>query len=168
MSTHQKQPEGAPQEADELDQLLAELAPSEAEREALEEEHRLLEQDLFRLADPLPPGDFVAQVMSRVEAAPVPMRLRSEIVTASLVLGVTVGLAVTALVATGAAGSSVGLALAQVVVVLREVMIGLGSALSALWRTAAVPMVAALSLTLALSLYALRRVSAAPSKVVRS
>jgi len=169
MSTHESHREGTPGEPlDELDQLLAELAPTEAEREALKEEHRQLEKDLFRLADPLPPGDFVAQVMSRVEAAPAPMRLRSEIFTASLVLGVTVGLAVTALVATGAAGSSLGLALAQVVVVLREVLVGLGSALSVLWRTAAVPMVATLSMMLAFSLYALRRVSAAPSKAVRS
>lgn len=167
MSTHDREREGAPEELDEVERLLAELASSEAEREALKEAHRQLEKDLFRLADPLPPGDFVSQVMSKVEAAPVPLRLRSELFTASLVLGVTVGLAVTALVATGAAGSSLGLALAQVAVVLREVLVGLGSALSVLWRTAAVPMVAALSMMLALSLYALRRV-AAPAKAVRS
>ena len=152
----------------ELEQLLAELASTDAEREALKEEHRQLEKDLLRLADPLPPPDFLANVMSRVDAAPAPLRLRSELTTASLVLGVTVGLAVTALVATGGAGSSLGLALAQGAVLLRELMVGLGSALSVLWRTAAVPMVAALSMMLAVSLYALRRVAAVPSKAVRS
>ena len=54
----------------ELEALLAELAPTQAERTTLLEEHRQLEKDLLRLADPLPPPDFLANVMSRVAVAP--------------------------------------------------------------------------------------------------
>lgn len=39
---------------------------------AVLEEHRQLEKDLFRLADPLPPPDLVHQVMARVAASPAP------------------------------------------------------------------------------------------------
>ena len=39
---------------------------------AVLEEHRQLEKDLFRLADPLPPPDLVHQVMARVAASPRP------------------------------------------------------------------------------------------------
>ena len=44
----------------ELEAMLAELAPTEAERATLLEEHRQLEKDLLRLGDPLPPPDFLS------------------------------------------------------------------------------------------------------------
>ena len=54
----------------ELELLLKELAPTDALRAQLLEEHRQLEKDLLRLADPMPPADFVHAVMAKVATAP--------------------------------------------------------------------------------------------------
>lgn len=142
-----------------LETLFAELAPESQEREALMEAHRLLEHDLSRLADPLPPPDFLANVMARVANAPAPAPLRSEVLTAVAIVAVTLGLAATAYVSTGSVKSDFGLGVAQLVVVVRETFVAMGSALAALWRTAAVPMVAALGMMLLLSLLGLKRLT---------
>ena len=119
----------------ELEALLAELAPTQAERATLLEEHRQLEKDLLRLADPLPPPDFLANVMNRVAEAPARPLSRADIWSAVAIIGVTVSLAVVALLA--------------------------------LWTTAALPTVLGLSLLLAATLTAFRRlVQPAPLKVV--
>src|SRR5271156_1517651 len=65
---------------------------------AVLEEHRQLEKDLFRLADPLPPADLVAKVMQRGAAEPLP--LRSEIRVGVSILAATVMAAVLSFVAT--------------------------------------------------------------------
>ena len=151
----------------ELEALLAELAPSEAERAALLEEHRQLEKDLLRLADPRPPPDFLANVMSRVAVAPARPLSRADVWSAVAIVGVTVSLAVVALLVSGGVTGGFGLALASVVVKLREALVAGGSALLALWTTAALPTVVALSLLLAATLTAFRRlVSPAQVKVV--
>jgi len=147
-------------EHDELmETLFAELAPESEEREALMEAHRLLEHDLSRLADPMPPPDFLQNVMARVANAPVPAPMRSEVVTAVGIVVVTLALAATAYVSTGSVKSDFGLAVAQLVIVVRETFVAMGSALAALWRTAAVPMVAALGMMLLLSLLGLKRLT---------
>jgi hypothetical protein len=151
----------------ELEALLSELAPTEAERATLLEEHRQLEKDLLRLADPLPPPDFLAKVMSRVAEAPVRPLSRADVWSAVAIVGVTVSLAVVALLVSGGVTGGFGLALASLVVKLREGLVAAGSALNALWTTAALPTVLALSLLLAATLTAFRRlVQPAQMKVV--
>lgn len=142
----------------ELEALLVELAPSEAERATLLEEHRQLEKDLLRLADPLPPPDFLSLVMTRVAEAPARAISRADVWSAVAIIGVTISLAVVALLVSGGVTGGVGLALASMVVKLREALVASGSALLALWTTAALPMVLGLSLLLAATLTAFRRV----------
>ena len=151
----------------ELEALLAELAPTEAQRVLLLEEHRQLEKDLLRLADPLPPPDFLAKVMSRVAEAPVRPLSRADVWSAVAIVGVTVSLAVVALLIGGGVTGGFGLALASAVVKLREGLVATGSALQALWTTAALPTVLGLSLLLAATLTAFKRlVQPAQMKVV--
>jgi hypothetical protein len=144
---------------EQLEVLFAQLAPECDERAALKEAHRLLEHDLSRLADPLPPADFLQNVMARVASAPVPAPAQSEVLTAAAIVAVTLGLAAVAYVSTGTVKSDVGLAVAQFVIGVRETIVAMGSALAALWRTAAVPMVAALGMVLLLSLLGLKRLT---------
>ena len=61
------------------------------------EQHRQLEKDLFRLADPMPPPDFVQSVMARVALEPAPTRV--ELRTGLSILAVTLMGAVLAFVA---------------------------------------------------------------------
>ena len=151
----------------ELEALLAELAPTESERVFLLEEHRQLEKDLLRLADPLPPPDFLANVMSRVAEAPARPLSRTDVWSAVAIIGVTMSLAVIALLVSGGVTGGFGLALASMVVKLREALVASGSALLALWTTAALPTVVGLSLLLAATLTAFRRlVQPAPVKAV--
>lgn len=151
----------------ELEALLAELAPDADDRVLLLEEHRQLEKDLLRLADPLPPPDFLASVMSRVAEAPARPLSRADVWSAVAIVGVTMSLAVIALLVSGGVTGGFGLALASMAVKLREALVASGSALLALWTTAALPTVLALSLLLAATLTAFRRlVQPAPLKAV--
>jgi hypothetical protein len=150
----------------EVEALLAELAPDEATRAALLEAHRQLEKDLLRLSDPMPPADFLPGVMARVAAAPPRPLTRTEVVTASLIVVATLGLAVAALAAGGGLAGGFGVTLASVLLLMRDGAVALASALGALWVTAALPLVLALSVLLVSSLVALRRLSSPPVKVV--
>lgn len=153
----------------ELEALLRELAPTEAERAALLEEHRQLEKDLLRLADPLPPPDFLAKVMTRVAEAPVRPVSAGDIQAAVGIFGAALVLALVAWVSSGGAlgGGSLGLALASLAVKGRDALVALGTALSAVWATAALPTVVGLSLLLVATLAAMRRlVQPAAMKVV--
>jgi len=141
----------------ELEALLAELAPDAADRATLLEEHRQLEKDLLRLADPLPPPDFLAKVMVRVAEAPVRPLSKADVWSAVTIVGVTLALAVTALLASGGVTGGFGLALASLVVKLREGLVAAGSGLMALWSTAALPLAVGLTLLLVASLTAFRR-----------
>lgn len=141
----------------ELEALLSELAPEAESREGLLEAHRQLEKDLLRLADPMPPTDFVQRVMRRVEAAPARSLSRSEVFTAAGIVTFTVAAAVLALFTIGSGSSGVGLALAELVVRVRDALVAMGSALVAVWSTAALPMAVGLLVTVGLLLVALKR-----------
>jgi len=129
---------------------------------ALLEEHRQLEKDLFRLADPLPPVDLVAQVMQRVAAEPAP--LRAEIRVGLPILAATMMAAVLSFVATRGPIGLLGASAARALVSWASTLSGLGNALHAAWSTTAVPLALSLSAVLLLSLVGLRRL--APPRTV--
>ena len=141
----------------ELEELLKQLAPDETARAQLLEEHRQLEKDLLRLADPMPPADFVQKVMAKLAVAPAPAVSRGEILVAVGIVFASVVASVLALSASGEGLGGVGLEFAQLVLRVRETVIGLGSALGAVWRTAALPLTLALGVTLACCLVAFKR-----------
>ena len=148
----------------ELAELVAGLADTDEARAALLEEHRQLEKDLLRLADPLPPADFVAQVMRKVQAAPPrPVSRREALMVGTVVLA-AVASALGALAAGGGL-AGFGLRLADLAVKVREGLVAMGSGLSALWSTAALPLAVGLSLSIGLMLLALRRYAQPAAKV---
>lgn len=124
---------------------------------AVLEEHRALEQELFRLSDPFPPASFVPQVMARVASAPPPVR--AELHTGVAILVATLLLLVGSYAALGGGLAQLGVAAAAGVVALRDLSLGLSQALEILWKTAALPLSIALTLVLALCLGALRRLA---------
>ena len=151
----------------ELKALLAELADTDEAQAEIAEAHRQLEKDLLRLVDPLPPPDFVQTVMKRVAAAPSRPISRTDVVVASGIVLATLGGAVLALVAT-TDSASLGLALADLAVNLRNGLVAMGSGLFALWTTAAFPLAVGLCSAVWLSLVMLRRVAQpAAAKVLR-
>ncbi len=113
---------------------------------AIIEEHRLLEKDLFRLADPLPPPSLVANVMARVATEPVP--LRRELWTG---LGV--------LLTNDAALSGAGTALARFLVEGKAFLEAVFSGSRARWSTAAGPVAALLAALLLSSLFGIKRLA---------
>ncbi|MBS1150705.1 MAG: hypothetical protein H6Q89_2403 [Myxococcaceae bacterium] len=141
----------------ELEQLLKELAPTEAERAQLLEEHRQLEKDLLRLADPMPPPDFLHKVMAKVAVAPARAPAKSEVLVAVVIVIAALAASSFAFFATGDLGE-VGLQFTRLVLQLRDTVVGLGSAISALWRTAALPLTIGLGAALATFLLAFKRV----------
>jgi hypothetical protein len=151
----------------EIERLLAELAPDDVERSALREAHRQLEKDLLRLADPLPPTHFLSSVMARVEAEP--RRITGNEVRSAVAIAL-VGLLASgaSFVLSGASPNGLALRLAQSFVGLRELIVGFGSALSVLWRTAGLPLSILLAAVVMLALVGLRRMVGAPleAKVV--
>ncbi len=143
----------------ELERLFADTAHDEAELALLKEAHRQLEKDLLRLADPLPPGDFVSSVMAKVEAQPkrVPV---SEIVSAVLIAVGALAASAIAFVSSGASPDGVAVSFAQAFVSAREVLVGCGSALSAVWRTAGLPLSIMLGMVVMAALVGFRRLVA--------
>lgn len=143
---------------DEFEALLAAQAPDEAERAALREAHRLLEHDLSRLADPLPPPDFLAQVMERVDAEAVKVAPRQELFRALAIFVpvLTVGLGLWVLEGGPAAA---GVSFAGALLWLRQAGLGALGALDAVWKTAALPVALGLSAALSVGLWALKRVA---------
>ena len=138
----------------ELEQMLAEF--SEEERALLLEDHRQLEKDLLRLSDPLPPPDFVNQVMMKVAHAPAQAPAKPDILLALVITVSSFAAGISSLIsASGYDG--VGLAVANAMVRIREISIGLLNGMQALWTTAALPVAIALALIVAASLVALRR-----------
>jgi len=129
---------------------------------ALLEEHRQLEKDLFRVADPLPPVDLVARVMHRVAAEPMP--LRAEMRVGLPILAATLMAAVLSFVATRGPIGLLGASAARALVSWANTLSGVGNAIHAAWSTTAVPLALSLSAVLLLSLVGLRRV--APPRTV--
>ena len=124
---------------------------------AMLEEHRQLEKDLYRLADPLPPPTLVANVMARVATEPPP--LRRELWTGLSILAVSLVAGLGLLLGNDAALSRLGTALASLVVDGKALLMGLSSGASALWNTAAGPVAGILVLMLLASLFGLKRLA---------
>ena len=140
----------------EIEALLAEIADTDEARARLAEEHRQLEKDLYRLADPIPPHDFVQSVMRRVEASPARPVSRGDIVIAVTIVFGAIAAGVATLVA-GTDAAGVGLAIADVTIKVRGGLLAMGSGLFAVWATAALPLAIGLCLSMGLSLASLRR-----------
>ena len=117
-------------------------------------QHRELERELFRLADPFPPSSFVSQVMSKIAASPV-SKYRELKVGLAIMFG-AFAMALSVLIWGGGVGQ-VGILAASAVVHSQTLLVGLSSAISALWTTAALPMLLSLGLVLATALFALKR-----------
>lgn len=128
---------------------------------ALLEEHRQLEKDLYRLADPLPPPDFVRRVMAKVAKAPAPASSELKVGLAILVVALTVPLATWVL--QGGSLASLATAVADAVVGTRPFLAALASALGALWSTAALPVAASIALILICGLVGLKRLAGLPT-----
>lgn len=144
----------------ELEALLEELAPNDTARAQLLEEHRQLEKDLLRLADPLPPPDFVHKVMAKVATAPARAPAKGEVLLAAAIVGAALAASVFAFGTAGEFGNigTIGLTFTRLFLQLRDTIVGVGSGLTAIWRTAPLAFTAALSVALAAALVALKRV----------
>lgn len=151
----------------ELEVLFAELAEGQGPHlehakscpacSAIVEEHRQMEKDLFRLADPLPPPDFTLQVMAKVRAAPAPVS--SELKVGAGILTTTFGLLLALYLARGGGLAGIGAGIAGIVVRARPMMLGLSEAIAIIWRTGAIPVAIGLTLLLTLSLLGLKRLA---------
>ncbi len=150
----------------EVEAMLNELAPTPEERARLLEEHRQLEKDLLRLQDPLPPHDFVQQVMAKIRTAPAPALSRSDVMVFVGILGA--GIAATGYFTFAQGAEGLGLSLARAVVTAKELLVGISSGLSAIWNTAALPFSVGLSATLMTCLVALKRAMSGETSEVAS
>ena len=117
-------------------------------------QHRELERELFRLADPFPPSSFVSQVMAKVAASPVSTYRELKVGLAILFGAFAVGLSVLIL---GGGVGQVGILAASAVVHSQTLLVGLSSAISAVWTSGALPMFLSLALVLFAALFALKR-----------
>jgi hypothetical protein len=122
---------------------------------AMLEEHRQLEKDLYRLADPLPPPTLVANVMARVATEPTPLRRELWAGVPILLASLAVGLGL--LITNDRALSRLGIALASLITDGKALLQGIASGANALWHTAAGPVAALLVLLLLVSLTGLKR-----------
>lgn len=130
---------------------------------AIFEEHRQLEKDLLRLSDPLPPPDFIQQVMAKVEEHPVPVR--REVWTGVGIFAAALA-AVVALVATNTAMlGALGTWIASAVTEFKMTFVAAMSGLSALFTHAALPITAITCALLMFVLIAVRRVAGGPKEV---
>ncbi len=122
---------------------------------AVLEEHRQLEKDLFRLADPLPPPDFTQQVMARVAAQPAPMRFN---IALGLAIAATAfGLGIFTLASAGVGVGALGTVVGSVLITGKSFLLATQKGVSVLWATEAMPMAVSLSIVLVLCLSALKR-----------
>lgn len=122
---------------------------------AVLEEHRRLEKDLFRLADPFPPLDFTQRVMARVAAEPPPIRLNLAVGLA--IAATAFGLGVFTLAASGVGVSIIGSLAASLVITAKSLAIGSQKVVSSLWATEALPVAVSLFLVLLFCVFALKR-----------
>lgn len=150
-----------------LEVLFAELEEGEgaaldhaAECEACSavlEEHRLMENDLYRLADPLPPPTLVASVMARVAAEPIPQRREVWSGVAILLTSLLGGLGY--LLMNDQALGRFGTGVASFVVEGRLFAEGILSGAHALWSTAGLAVATTLAFLLLTSLLGLKRLA---------
>ncbi|MCP3061532.1 hypothetical protein LXT21_22355 [Myxococcus sp. K38C18041901] len=121
------------------------------------EEHRLMEQDLYRLADPLPPPTLVASVMARVAAEPVPQRREVWSGLAILMTSLLGGLGY--LVMNDQALGRLGTSVASFLVEGRFLAEGVLSGARALWSTEGLAVAAFLAFLILTSLAGLKRLA---------
>ncbi|HET9449464.1 MAG TPA: hypothetical protein VFO83_01205 [Aggregicoccus sp.] len=121
------------------------------------EEHRQLEKDLYRLADPLPPPTLVMNVMARVAQEPAPMR--RELWTGIPILLASLAAGVALIFGNDATLSRLSTAFAQVATKGSLFLGALGSGLDALWATAAIPVAIGVLVLLVLPLIGLKRLA---------
>jgi hypothetical protein len=124
---------------------------------AVLEEHRLMEQDLYRLADPLPPPTLVANVMARVAAEPVPQRREVWSGVAILLTSLLGGLGY--LLMNDQALGRLGTEVAAFMVEGPQFIQGLIKGAHALWATAGLAVASFLAFLLLTSLYGLKRLA---------
>ncbi len=127
---------------------------------AIVEEHRQLEKDLLRLADPLPPPDFVQAVMAKVDAQPAPVR--REVWTGVGIFAASLVAVVLTFVLDANAAGEVGTAIASGVVNLRHALMALFHGVGTLWETSALPVTAVASVLLVFFLFGLRSLASEP------
>jgi anti-sigma factor RsiW len=152
----------------ELETLLVGVAEHDAEAlahiktcpdcAAIAEEHRQMEKDLFRLADPMPPVDFVQSVMARVALEPAPARV--EMRTGLSILAITLMGAILAFVAAHGNLGLLGTRAASSVLAWRNLFFAATEALAAIWSTAALPTVVAMAGLIVVSTLGVRRLAA--------
>ncbi len=123
----------------------------------LVEQHRQLEKDLFRLVDPLPPPDLVANVMARVAREPAPVRM--ELKTGLSILAVALMAVTLSFVASHGHIGLLGTRAADMVLTWRNLLFGASEGLRALWTTAAIPLVLTMAGLVVTSVLGLRRVA---------
>ncbi|RYZ32909.1 MAG: hypothetical protein EOO71_43195 [Myxococcaceae bacterium] len=124
------------------------------------EDHRLLEQDLFRLADPLPPPSLVVNVMARVAESPVPQR--REVWTGLAILLTSLGAGLGFLFSSDQALGRFGTGFASTVGNTRAFVEGLFSGAHALWSTAGVAVACFIAVVVLSSLFGLKRLVGSP------
>lgn len=127
---------------------------------ALMEDHRLLENDLFRLADPLPPPSLVVNVMARVAESPVPQR--REVWTGLCILLTSLGVGLGFLFSSDRALGRMGTAFASSVRDSRAFVEGLFSGAHALWSTAGLAVACIVAFVVFTSLFGLKRLAGSP------
>ena len=121
------------------------------------EEHRLLEKDLFRLTDPLPPPELLHKVMARVAAEPVAPR--RELWTGLSILAASLFLGLGLLWTNDTALTRAGTGLARFVLEGRAGLEALHGGAHALWSTAAGPFAVMLALLLFTTLFGIKRLA---------
>lgn len=124
---------------------------------AILEEHRQLEKDLYRLADPAPPPDFVHRVMARVASEPTP--LRRELWTGLSILAASLLVALGVFVSNDAALIGAGTGLARLLLEGTALFDALGSGANALWHTAVAPLAGLFAVLLFCSLFGIKRLA---------
>lgn len=155
----------------EIEQLFTELEAGEGPAlehaaecpvcRGLLEEHRLLEKDLYRLSDPLPPPELLHKVMARVASEPVPLRQEAWVGGLILTGSVLAGLGL--LLASDAALGGAGRGLASLLVKGRPLLQGLIDGVGALWSTSTGAFALLASLVLLSSLLGIKRLAGSPS-----
>lgn len=126
------------------------------------EAHRQLEKDLLRFSDPLPPPDFVQQVMAKVEKTPVPVR--REVWTGLAILVTSLAAGIFVLVDSGAA-AIFGAQVAQSLLWLRSFVGAAPDAFRAVWTAAGVQVTFGAALLLIAVLFGLKRLAGGPIEV---
>lgn len=121
------------------------------------EEHRQLEKDLYRLADPMPPSDLVHKVMLAVAAEPKPVG--SEVKVGIFILVGALALAFVGFANSGISAGSVGSSVAEFIVMARSFLSAAGKSAMSFWATAGVPLTFGSLLLLFLSLFGLRKLA---------